>query len=226
MDNTLYRDYYRIPTSSGYFYFYREYLNRGYDNATGDNYYEYNDFIEFFTGIVATPSNNLLDLRVPNDKIIFKTIKEELTILNEYELEKELKYINIISYNYMHFYSSYKSNKYSFANKPNYQDKLPYYNTNFIIELTPPFSTAKEKFISPNYDYHKLSSSKFANEIKELIDKYGSYQEVANVMLERIEKQSIACMKRDKFINNQLNENAKENNAAEEYIKKLIYKKD
>ena len=195
MDNIVYRDYYKIPTASGNFYLYREYLNRGWDNINGSINHEYNDFIEFFTGIVATPHSNLLNVNNQKEKIIYSTIKDELINLD----------------------------KYSFANKPNYNNKLPYYDTRFIIGLAPCFSPERDKFVSPHYDYYKLSSVEFANEIKGLIDKYESKEKVAEIMLERMINQSLVCQKRNNFITNQEHNIQEETNQAEEYIKKLIY---
>ena len=223
MDNIVYRDYYKIPTASGNFYLYREYLNRGWDNINGSINHEYNDFIEFFTGIVATPHSNLLNVNNQKEKIIYSTIKDELINLDKDKLEEELSYNNYIDYNYITFHSSFKSNKYSFANKPNYNNKLPYYDTRFIIGLAPCFSPERDKFVSPHYDYYKLSSVEFANEIKGLIDKYESKEKVAEIMLERMINQSLVCQKRNNFITNQEHNIQEETNQAEEYIKKLIY---
>ncbi len=223
MDNTLYRHYYKIPTAEGYFYFYREYLNRGWDNTTGGTNYEYNDFIEFFTGLVATQHNNLLDLYNKKDLIIFKTITEELIKLDYEAFDEKLKYTDILSYHYMNFHASYKSNNYSFSNKANYKNKLPYRDSRFITSLDTYPSIITNKFIYPDYDYYKLSSLEFANEIKKLIERFGSKEEVANIMLKKIEKQSLICKERDEYINNQLSNNKEENSKAEEYIKKLIY---
>lgn len=218
MDNNLYRDYYKIPTPEGYFYLYREYLNRGWNNTTGNINIEYNNFIELFTGIVVTPGNKVLDLNNNKDKIIFETIKKELLNFKELELNK-----NTISYNYLHFHNSYKSNNYSFANRPNYTNKLPYFNTNFIIEPAQHNFVLREKFKEPEYDYYKLSSIEFADDIKKLINNYGSYENSYNAILKVLENKSIDCQNKDEYIKKQLNKNIKETEEAEEYIKKLIY---
>ena len=223
MDNTLYRHYYKIPTATGCFYLYREYLNRGWDNVTGGTYYEYNDFMEFFTGLVVTQHTNLIDLRVEKDKKYFETIREELIKLDYESIDNKLRYSDILSYRYMTFEGSYKSNNYSFANKPNYNNKLPYRDSRFIITLDSCFNPAYNKFNSPDYDYYRLNINEFADEIKLLIGRYGSKEEVAKVVLERIKKQALICKENDEYISNQLNNDPKKTIESEEYIKKLLY---
>lgn len=207
--------YFRIPTVAGNFYLYREYERQTFQGADDDDIH-YGPIKEFFTGITCGDGfdSDLLDTNKESDKLKLELIRSELE-KRQIDVDYLLSYTPYISYKSIHFAG---------VHYPVYGDE-PSYNlfegsAEFVIEKAP--VEYIESYCWPKYSRYQISPVEFAEEIQKLIDKYGSKEKVAEIMLKRIKNKADETNRQKEYVKNELNKTAEANDEAEAYIKKFL----